>query len=186
MSAEQPLINLEFALSQLSGNSDLLFRMLHKFKTEFSKVPTQVRKLVDNSDLKEAKLKVHTTKGLSGNLGLMALYESAKKLDQSLRAGLVDHELIDKFDLIVQQTCDEIDRAELDAPVGTSFTDKTPQEDLKSLFIEQLKRNEFIDDETLHKYIDALSMSSEQKQQLQAMVEDLEYDSAVTFIKQNA
>ncbi len=186
MTEQQPLINLEFALGQLSGNSDLLFRMLHKFKAEFSKVPTQVKKLVDNSDLKEAKLKVHTTKGLSGNLGLMALYEISKMLDQSLRAGHVDHELIDKFESIVQETCEEIDRTEPTSTSVTSSANNSTKEDLKSVFIEQLNRNEFIDDEMLHKYIDALSMNVEQKQQLQVMVEELDYDSAVAFINKHA
>ncbi len=188
MPQEHPLVDLEFATSQLSGNTDLLFKMLKKFKTEFSAVPMQVTNLIAAGDLKEAKLKVHTTKGLSGNLGLMALFNCSKELDHELRAGNAVTQLVDEFTIIMQQTCDHIDAVNTDTQANPTYsnTENKVKSDYKDVFIQRLQRNEFIDDDTLHSYIESLNLSSESKKALQSMVEELNYDSAVELIKQHA
>lgn len=188
MPQEHPLVDLEFATSQLSGNTDLLFKMLKKFKTEFSAVPMQVTNLIATGDLKGAKLKVHTTKGLSGNLGLMALFNCSKELDQELRAGNVVTQLVEEFTIIMQQTCDHIDSVNTDTKANPTYsnTENKVKSDYKDVFIQRLQRNEFIDDDTLHSYIESLNLTSDSKKTLQSMVEELNYDSAVELIKQHA
>lgn len=192
MSNTQNLVDIEFALSQLSGNSDLLSRMLIKFSDEFNSVPNKVIQALKLNDLQEAKLQVHTTKGLSGNLGLMALYDCSKKLDLQVRAGKVDDALLQSFADIMENTCEYIKNIDIEAKEPQSFSssdepiaDNFENNTGKHTFLERLKHNEFIDDESLFTYINALSLSEEQKQTLKGLVEELQYTKAIDMIKQN-
>lgn len=188
MSDSKNLLDINFALSQLSGNSDLLHRMLQKFSLEFVSVPEKVKNALAQNDLSEAKLQVHTTKGLSGNLGLMALYECSKKLDQQMRDNEVDEAQIDAFTSIMEATCEFVKTVELTqtAPQQFSTSNSSKNNDEKRIFLDRLKHNEFIDDETLFMYINSLSLNEEQKIALKEFVEDLQYAKAIDMINQHS
>lgn len=182
MAVSQNLVDVPFALSQLGGNSDLLQRMLQKFKNEFISVPSDVKTFLNADNLKEAKLKVHTTKGLSGNLGLMALFECSKKLDQQMRENQIDAALLDTFDALMKDTCQFIDTIDLETKVAPEFSQTMAKQSHKQLFLERLKRHEFIDDKTLHMYADSLHLTVEVKRELVALVEELQYAKAIDII----
>jgi len=184
MANKQNLLDIEFALSQLSGNSDLLSRMLIKFSDEFSAVPEKVELAIERNDIKEAKLQVHTTKGLSGNLGLMALYECSKELDQLIRDGEVNESHLQKFSSIMVDTCEHIKTIDLveNTPPTFSNTDFALNNTEKNKFLDRLHHNEFIDDDTLFTYINALPFSQEQKLTLKGLVEELQYAKAIDMI----
>jgi HPt (histidine-containing phosphotransfer) domain-containing protein len=185
MAETKSLIDLKFALTQLSGNADLLSRMLTKFVTEFGQVPSDVRQFIDQGNMQDAKLKVHTTKGLSGNLGLTALFESSKKLDQQIRDNVIEPAQLDDFERLMKETCELIENIDLDTTLQKTFDDDETdnQNDYKDEFIERLKRNEFIDDDMLHKYISSLSLDSNAKNELRELVEELQYAKAIAMIK---
>lgn len=186
MSNTQNLVDIEFALSQLSGNSTLLSKMLIKFSDEFSSVPDKVKLALGQNDLKEAKLQVHTTKGLSGNLGLMALYECSKTLDQQIREGVVDESEMEAFASIMEDTCEFLSTVNLEVNTAQSFSQTQPSvNNQKSIFLDRLHHNEFIDDDTLYTYVNALSLSEEQKKTLKDLVEELEYTKAIDLINQH-
>lgn len=182
MAVSQNLVDVPFALSQLGGNSDLLQRMLQKFKNEFINIPSDVKALLDASNVKEAKLKVHTTKGLSGNLGLMALFECAKKLDQQMREENIDVSLLDTFDNLMKDTCDFIDSVDLETKNAPEFSQTQNKQSHKQIFLERLQRHEFIDDATLHMYADSLNLSVDEKATLVSLVEELQYAKAIDII----
>jgi HPt (histidine-containing phosphotransfer) domain-containing protein len=186
MSDSKNLLDIKFALSQLSGNSDLLYKMLQKFSVEFIAIPEKVKNALAQNDLSEAKLQVHTTKGLSGNLGLMALYECSKILDQQMRDNEVDEAQIEAFTSIMQDTCEFVKTVDLTrtAPQQFSTPDSSLNNDEKRIFLDRLKHNEFIADETLFTYINSLSLNEEQKILLKDFVEDLEYAKAIDMINQ--
>ena len=186
MAATAQLFDKEFALTQLGGNTDLLKRMLIKFEDEFKTVPEEVRNLFNNNEIKEAKLKVHTTKGLSGNLGLMALYESAKTLDQQLRAGVADDSMIELFAQTMADTCDTIKQVHLAQNSVPEFTSNVVNNKYYEEFIQRLERHEFIDDESLHKYVNDLDLSDYEKKHLISLVEELQYAKAIEIIKKLA
>lgn len=188
MNDSKNLLDINFALSQLSGNSDLLYRMLQKFSVEFVTVPEKVKNALAQNDLSEAKLQVHTTKGLSGNLGLMDLYECSKKLDQQIRDNKVDEAQIEAFTSIVEETCEFVKTVDLtpSAPQQFSATDSNINNDDKRVFLDRLKHNEFIDDETLFTHINSLSLNEEQKIRLKEFVEDLQYAKAIDMITQHS
>lgn len=188
MSDSKNLIDVNFALSQLSGNSDLLSKLLVKFSVEFIAVPTKIKNALASNDLKEAKLQVHTTKGLSGNLGLMALYECSKTLDQQMRDNEIDEAQIQTFTSIMEDTCEFIKTVNLsrNAPQEFNQEEISNSNDEKLIFLDRLKHNEFIDDDTLFTYIDALSLNEEQKSTLKGLVEDLQYAKAIDMINQHS
>lgn len=187
MSTTQNLVDIEFALSQLSGNSDLLSKMLVKFSDEFSAVPNKIIHALEQNNLTEAKLQVHTTKGLSGNLGLMALYECSKKLDQQIREGNIDQTQVQAFASIMHDTCEFLKIVNLDLKTPKNFSDAKPSinNNEKSIFLERLKHNEFIDDDTLFSYINALSLNEDKKQTLKELVEELQYAKAIDLINEH-
>jgi len=183
VTSSKPLFDKEFALSQLGGNSDLLKRMLLRFEQEFTSVPQEVRNLLDNNDTKEAKMKVHTTKGLSGNLGLMALYDSARVLDQHLREGSATPELVDEFAEVMKNTCEVLQSVELGLEAPAEFTTESSDNAHFEEFIQRLERHEFIDDATLHEYVNSLNISEAEKKNLVNLVEELQYAKAIEIIR---
>ncbi|MDT0593896.1 Hpt domain-containing protein [Glaciecola petra] len=185
MDVSKNLVDVPFALSQLGGNSDLLQRMLQKFKNEFASVPSDVRSLLDAENIKDAKLKVHTTKGLSGNLGLIALYDCAKIFDQQLKNENIDVSLLDTFEALMKETCDAIDTIDLETNNVAEFSQTQKKHNHKQIFLERLQRHEFIDDDTLHMYIDSLGLAVDEKTLLFSLVEELQYAKAISIINES-
>ncbi|MGB3727030.1 MAG: Hpt domain-containing protein [Glaciecola sp.] len=183
MTRAQNLVDIDFALSQLAGNTDLLSRMLTRFEQEFSSVPLEVNTLIDAGDLQQAKMKVHTTKGISGNLGLMALFECSKVLDEQLRGETIDTEQLALFTTLMRDTCAFVSTLDLTRSAPPEFTPDNNNNDFISEFIERLERHEFIDDATLHKYINSLNVDDASKRNLVSLVEELQYSEAIKIIK---
>lgn len=188
MSNKHSLVDIDFATSQLGGNSELLARMLGKFCDEFSSTPQSVIDALANGDKHEAKMKVHTTKGLSGNLGLLALFECSKVLDQQIRDDNIDDSQLDAFVHIMAETIACVKNLDLSQSAPTEYTTSTlpSSSDVsiseKAAFIKRLERNEFIDDDTLYAYIDALPFNEDEKKTLQTLVEELQYAKAIEMI----
>lgn len=182
MTNAHEIIDLEFATAQLSGNTDLLYRMLGKFKNEFIDVPNDVAALLAEGKLKDAKLKVHTTKGISGNLGLMALFECSKALDLQLRENTFEQSQVERFAQLMQTTCEYIESANFESSKMAPSKNRAPANDLKSVFLERLKRQEFIDDDTLEEYVEGLQLNQQLKQEITSLIEDLQYAKAIELI----
>lgn len=186
MSDSQNYVDIEFATMQLGGNSELLIKMLGKFCVEFSSTPQQVIDALAQNNKHEAKMKVHTTKGLSGNLGLMALFECSKILDHQIRENTIDPLQVDAFNTTMQETIAFIKALNLTVASPTTFSpiDKDSQPRQKAIFIKRLQHNEFIDDDALFTYINELPFNEAEKQSLKSLVEELQYDKAIDMIKQ--
>lgn len=180
------LVDIEFATSQLGGNSELLAKMLGKFCNEFRPVPQTVINALAQDDKSEAKLKVHTTKGLSGNLGLTALYECSKVLDQQIREDTIDPLQLEAFDKVMKDTIECIEKLDLTQVASAVFSPSAQGNDEEQTqdFLQRLKRNEFIDDDKLFTYINALPFNEADKSTLKVLVEELQYAKAIDMINQ--
>jgi HPt (histidine-containing phosphotransfer) domain-containing protein len=110
MSTNLPLINYDFALKQLGGNDQLLNKLLGQFVSEYREASQEVINFINSNDLKSTELKVHTVKGISGNLGLQALYDCTCKFDAELKLGKPSEALISKFTDLLSQTCSEVEK----------------------------------------------------------------------------
>ncbi|MFT6331480.1 MAG: HPt (histidine-containing phosphotransfer) domain-containing protein [Bermanella sp.] len=101
MSTNLPILNYDFALNQLGGNEALLSKMLNRFVDEFAKVSAEIISLIQAHDIQNAKMKVHTVKGISGNIGLQALFDCATRFDAELRSGEVSEAILEEFRTLV-------------------------------------------------------------------------------------
>ncbi|WP_395342192.1 Hpt domain-containing protein [Ningiella sp. W23] len=174
-----PLVDLSFGLSQLSGNSELLHKMLHKFKAEFADSPTEVREHLANNRHHEAKMRVHTAKGITGNLGLTALFQCCKTLDAQIKHESVDADMVDEFERLMVATCSAISEQHFDSEVNANveYIDGAKVQ-LETL----LKRQEFIDDDLLNNLVGSLDMHDAAKAQFIEYVEKLQYDKAIDML----
>jgi HPt (histidine-containing phosphotransfer) domain-containing protein len=184
MPNELPLLNFEFALNQLGGNESLLSKMLGKFVTEFEHAPEEVAKLCSANDLKSAKMKVHTIKGISGNLGLQAVYECATKFDAELRSERYDAELFEEFSKLVKLSCEEIQRQEqVEDPERSFGAASLSPSTSKTELMKRLKRNEFIDDDKLVDLVSGLQLGDEKANKLMSLIEELQYHEAIELVE---
>jgi len=186
MSTNLPILNYDFALNQLGGNEALLSKMLGKFVVEFKNIAAEIVILIKENDITSSKMKVHTIKGISGNIGLQALYNCATRLDVELRAGESSQAMLDEFSKLIDDTCREIQQMEPKPGTERQLTASSlPIEECKSELIKRLKRNEFIDDNTLLNFVAGLAFSESDAKHLIQLIEELQYPQAITKIEAN-
>jgi len=186
MSTNLPILNYDFALNQLGGNEALLSKMLDRFVDEFAKTPAEIISLIQAQDIQNAKMKVHTVKGISGNLGLQALFDCATRFDAELRSGEASEAILAEFSKLIDDTCLELQQMDHAEPPERQLTVSTlPPEKCKSDLIMRLRRNEFIDDDTLLNLIAGLGLTGSDVKHLIQLIEELQYPRAITKIEQN-
>lgn len=89
-------IDTQRALHNLMGNEKLYRRLLERFVHERAEFPIQLHLLLENNQ-PEALNQVHSLKSLAGSLGMNALEVICFHLEQSLRAGEWQQEMVDKL-----------------------------------------------------------------------------------------
>lgn len=75
--------DVEGTLHRFMGNGALFLKFLVKFKDDQNFV--LLRNSIEQKDYEEAFKAAHTLKGVSANLGLTPIYDSASKLTELLR-----------------------------------------------------------------------------------------------------
>ena len=181
---EQPqLVDYEFGLKQLGGNAKLLNKMLGKFKDQFVDSPSYVEQKVKEGDFEQAKMKVHTAKGITGNLGLNALFSCCKALEVELKQASAPPPLMAEFSELMTATIASIDElsenAESVTEARVSEINPNAKEELKEL----LTRHEFIEDTLLQDLVASLDLSKDEKLKIIDLIEQLQYDQAYAMIK---
>jgi len=77
MDQSTTVVDIDFGMSQLSGNKKLLFTLLGKFTDEYRSLDADLQAHVAKGDFNKAYSIVHTLKGVTGNLGLFALHNAS-------------------------------------------------------------------------------------------------------------
>ena len=85
--AALPGINLPSALARLSGNRELLLQLLRHFRQEWSGAEENIRLALATDALVQARMTVHTLRGVAGNLSMNTLVAAAQALEQALKEG---------------------------------------------------------------------------------------------------
>ncbi|HEX2964538.1 MAG TPA: response regulator [Syntrophorhabdaceae bacterium] len=78
-------IELESALKRISGNRELLVKLLLSFAADHSKTGTDIRRALEENNLELARRLTHNLKGISGNLSMTDVFRLSKELEQSIR-----------------------------------------------------------------------------------------------------
>jgi two-component system, sensor histidine kinase and response regulator len=83
-------IEFEAALERLGGDRELYNELVEVFKGECPGVAAEMRRALDDSDLRTLERSAHTLRGAASNLGAVAVSEAALELEK--RAGTKDLE----------------------------------------------------------------------------------------------
>ncbi|MEG0829612.1 MAG: ATP-binding protein [Anaerovoracaceae bacterium] len=82
-----PISDKTFAISNLSGSTALYEKHLCKFQTNYADAGDRFNLLIQSGQLVEAERFIHSVKGLSAMLGLVALSDCANVLEKALIDG---------------------------------------------------------------------------------------------------
>jgi CheY-like chemotaxis protein len=85
--AEAPGIDIEDALERLGGNRALLLTLLKAFYRDYKDAIAQIEEFVNAGDREAVRRKVHTIKGVAGNLSAKELWRAAEILEEHMGKG---------------------------------------------------------------------------------------------------
>lgn len=188
MDKSTTLVDIEFGLSQLSGNKKLLFTLLGKFTDEYRTLDTDLQGLVENQQYDDAYSLIHTLKGVTGNLGLFALHNASKPVESAIRN---DKELpndYSSFVVLLNETVSNIDTLTAESTSDNSANAKASNAPVNSAAAERarkqltsaLKASEFISQSTLEEWLSAMGIENEKREAIIDAVDELDYEEALS------
>ncbi len=137
-----PQVDVRAGIRRVAGDQDKYLQLLKKFQRQFAETAAELRRELASGHAEAAILRVHTLKGVAGNLGADKLFVAAGRLEQQLKDRQeplsLEEMLSDLSTLLVSlQRLPEIrkDHGPSDA-VGT----ETELRDLLAQFIEPLQK----------------------------------------------
>ncbi|WP_295589994.1 Hpt domain-containing protein, partial [uncultured Lamprocystis sp.] len=83
--AALPGVDLPAALRRLSGNRELLLKMLRHFGQQWSGAHESIHLALSTGDLQQARQTVHTLRGVASNLSMSNVAAAAEALEQALK-----------------------------------------------------------------------------------------------------
>jgi PAS domain S-box-containing protein len=89
-SAALPGVDLPAALARLSGNQELLLKLLRNFRQAWSGAEDKIRLALATDALAQARMTVHTLRGVASNLSMRGVATAAEALELALKGG--DHD----------------------------------------------------------------------------------------------
>jgi HPt (histidine-containing phosphotransfer) domain-containing protein len=175
------IFDVEFATRQFSGNHALLTQILGKFITQHQDFGTVLTQLIQQGDLETSAHHVHTLKGVSGNLGMTALYNACKTFEVYLDSE-VSQEDLKELVTVFSQTLTAVKNFSAPDTQQVSVNDGLPKTE-KAALIAALKGNEFISDGKMQNYLQSMSLDNETQVQLIQAVNDLDYPKAIQLLE---
>jgi len=185
------IFDAEFGINQLSGNKDLLIKMLDRFSADYSDISHQLQALVAKGDHDDGKAKAHAIKGVAGNLGFWNLHHASKILEDLFRDGGGDPQsAVDQFSQSFDATIAAITAFKQgDAPAASVPPSATPNAestdtDALTELTSLLESFEFIDSDRLELLLDAAGIPEERRAGLQQAINDLDYSTALELLNE--
>lgn len=106
-----PGIDSADGLKRMMNKASLYEKVLRDFHARFFDETALIRDAIAAGDFDAAKRHAHSTKGLAGTIGAMALQDLAKALEETLSVEqLPSTELLDEFDRELRLVIDGIAR----------------------------------------------------------------------------
>lgn len=78
-------IDHKIAIKRLNNKTDMFISILNDFKKNYANEPAKIRELLGDGKFEDIQMKAHTLKGVAGYMGANALFQSASKLEDSLK-----------------------------------------------------------------------------------------------------
>lgn len=178
MSNENLTIDLDFGLSQLSGNRDLLIKMFDRFCSDYAPFAGELQALADSENMQELRMKVHTIKGVAGNLGFRALHTASKTLENEIKRPNGQLQIfLQQFIETLNDTVTEIDNIKNGSAAEPAANNEGLTE-LKRL----LEENEFISSDRLNELLSTSDLPEQSKMQISQSINDLDYPAALALL----
>lgn len=182
------LFDTEFGLNQLSGNRELLIKMLDRFSSDYASVSQELSDAIQQQDMATGKAKAHTIKGVAGNLGLWKLHHASKDLEEMFKASDANFDAcLAEFSTVMTDTFAALERFKSGDPIDTdeapaadsgSATDNDAKAELQSL----LENFEFIDAEKLARLMADAGIDTAKQAELTQAISDLDYPTAIELL----
>ena len=184
MTTQLPLIDKSFGISQLGGNEQLFIRMIEKFQAEFEAAPQKIINSLKNNDWHEARMEIHTTKGITGNLGFRALFECSKQLNAQIKQEKVEDSALAEFAMLMQQTCEAIAELIRNGDFAEQVNESSINARISAVntLVQKIKANEFIDDDDINTINNDSAFDDINRTALVNAIEALDYDTALKLL----
>ena len=78
-------VDIEAGLANVAGNRKLYLELLHKFLHKHESFIAGIKEAFSTGTDEEAMRSIHTLKGMSGNLGMSALHNACKEVEEALK-----------------------------------------------------------------------------------------------------
>lgn len=173
------LFDSSFGLEQLSGNRDLLCKMLDRFCSDYANIEDDLSATIAAADQTSCKAKAHTIKGVAGNLGMWNLYHHSKVLEDAAKDTPENMApAFGEFQTSINATFAEIKGFIAgDSAPAASAPDAISE--LKSL----LEAFEFIAPDKLDDLLTTAGFDDGVKAQVTQAINDLDYPTAISLIE---
>ncbi|MEP0355796.1 Hpt domain-containing protein [Paraglaciecola sp.] len=181
MDANTDIFNSEFALRQFNGSCPLLIKILNKFKLEYTSFNETFNELLQQGDMETLKRDIHTLKGISGNLGMEALHQATKEFEPKLSANL-EAQLVIEYLKLISTTLTTI-TSFISNNSNNSEVKPTTEPNSKEILITALKRNEFISEIKMQKFMEDLDLAPNIKNAIKNSVNDFDYARALQLLQ---
>ena len=189
MDKSTTLVDLEFGMSQLSGNKKLLFTLLGKFTDEYRLLDANLQALMEKEQYDDAYSLMHTLKGVTGNLGLFALHNDSKQIESAIRNEQQLPGNYPQFVVLLNDTVAEVDSltaepaaSEAQTNATDNVTNNAAAERAEKQLVAALKASEFISQTTLDEWLNAMNLSDEKREAIIEAVDELDYEEALATL----
>ncbi|NMH59544.1 Hpt domain-containing protein [Alteromonas ponticola] len=184
MNRTQTIIDLEFGTTQLSGNKRLLLTLLQKFTDEYRQTEQKLNTAFKNEDWESARVLVHTLKGVTGNLGINALHDECKQIEDSLKLKSEIPSNYAQFLSILRETLDVTAKlsANPDSDSTVDDSNASSANQSKEDFLRALRNSEFITEEQLDSWVKATTNDTAKQKSIKDAVDELDYQTAINLV----
>jgi len=180
-------MDVESGIKRFGGKADRYMKMLRSFAIGLEIDDTPMETAFSEERAEESAAKIHTIKGVAGNMGAMALYEALVEFEKTQRAGLPDQSLYDNMRRCMRETKENI----LNAVRDESDAGQRPEgsnDELRGLLTKLLSVLEISEPAPCETAVKVLftkhwgSISDGELEALSKMVFDYQYDEATDVV----
>jgi PAS domain S-box-containing protein len=112
-------VDVAGGLKRVAGNKRLYRDLLQQFSATQADAGSQISAAIESGDSHQAERRVHTIKGVAGNIGLGKVFEAAEKLERAIRREDADRlRLFEEFRRVLKHQVQAIRQAIFEAGPG--------------------------------------------------------------------
>jgi|GEM_PF-2171116 len=179
------LINTLDGLRRVGGNAGLYLKLLRKFKEKDSGHYDEITREITIGEMDVAVRMAHTLKGVSGNLGIMDVFETAKMAESQLKAGNLEEQTLESLKKAVDAALKDLDKLGFQEVTENIAGSSVRLEDVKDK-IENLKELLMNDNPEAKSVLDQIGTVEQYEKpflEIRKLIESYDFEEALTVLK---